>query len=37
LVFEAMIETVPSKAVEINKTAFELGYQAAEEALKTNA
>jgi 2-oxoglutarate ferredoxin oxidoreductase subunit gamma len=37
LVFQAMIETVPSKAVEINKKAFEFGYQAAEEALKTKA
>jgi 2-oxoglutarate ferredoxin oxidoreductase subunit gamma len=33
LVFETMIETVPKKAVEINKKAFELGYQAAEEVL----
>jgi len=37
LVFEAMIETVPPKAVEVNKKAFEFGYQAAEEALKANA
>jgi 2-oxoglutarate ferredoxin oxidoreductase subunit gamma len=29
-----MINTVPPKAVEINKKAFELGYQAAEEALQ---
>jgi 2-oxoglutarate ferredoxin oxidoreductase subunit gamma len=28
-----MIETVPPKAVEINKKAFELGYQEAEEVL----
>ncbi len=34
LVFNTMIETVPAKAVEINKKAFEFGYQAAEEALK---
>jgi 2-oxoglutarate ferredoxin oxidoreductase subunit gamma len=33
LVFNAMIETVPSKAVEINKKAFELGYQEADEVL----
>ncbi len=33
LVYEAMIKTVPSKAVEINKKAFELGYQEAEEVL----
>jgi len=28
-----MIETVPAKAVEINKKAFELGYKEAEEVL----
>jgi 2-oxoglutarate ferredoxin oxidoreductase subunit gamma len=33
LVYQTMIETVPAKAVEINKKAFELGYQAAEEVL----
>jgi len=33
LVFQAMIETVPAKAVEINKKAFELGYKEAEEVL----
>ena len=33
LVYEAMIKTVPQKAVEINKKAFELGYQEAEEVL----
>jgi len=36
-VFETMIATVPPKAVEINKKAFELGYQAAEEALAKEA
>ena len=34
LVYQAMIETVPAKAVEVNKKAFELGYQAAEEVLQ---
>lgn len=33
LVFQAMIETVPAKAVEINKKAFEFGYKEAEEVL----
>jgi 2-oxoglutarate ferredoxin oxidoreductase subunit gamma len=33
LVFNTMIETVPPKAVEINKKAFELGVEAAKEAL----
>jgi len=33
LVYEAMIKTVPQKAVEVNKKAFELGYQEAEEVL----
>ena len=35
LVLQAMIKTVPKKAVENNKKAFELGYQTAGEALKT--
>ena len=34
LVYQAMIETVPAKAVDVNKKAFELGYQAAEEVLQ---
>jgi 2-oxoglutarate ferredoxin oxidoreductase subunit gamma len=34
LVYQAMIETVPAKAVEVNKKAFELGYQEAEEVLQ---
>jgi len=33
LVYETMIKTVPQKAVEVNKKAFELGYQEAEEVL----
>jgi 2-oxoglutarate ferredoxin oxidoreductase subunit gamma len=33
LVFNTMIETVPSKAVEVNKKAFSLGVEAAKEAL----
>jgi len=33
LVYETMIKTVPAKAVEVNKKAFELGYQEAEEVL----
>ncbi len=32
-VYETMIQTVPPKAVEINKKAFEFGYQEAEEIL----
>ena len=34
LVYEAMISTVPPKAVEVNKKAFELGVAAAKEALE---
>jgi 2-oxoglutarate ferredoxin oxidoreductase subunit gamma len=34
LVYQAMIETVPPKAVEINKKAFQLGVEAAKEALE---
>ncbi len=33
MVYETMIQTVPAKAVEVNKKAFELGYQEAEEIL----
>ncbi|WP_024787932.1 MULTISPECIES: 2-oxoacid:acceptor oxidoreductase family protein [unclassified Lebetimonas] len=34
MVYETMIQTVPPKAVEINKKAFELGFQAAVAALE---
>jgi len=37
LVFNTMIKTVPAKAVEINKKAFELGYEEAERILAAEA
>jgi len=37
LVFNTMIKTVPAKAVEINKKAFELGYEEAQRILAAKA